>query len=95
MHCNDDETDNDNREDNSVDELPHPEYLKFGTVGNGQRPDIVLANSNAAQRPMYVTSTTIIIITIIIIIINIITITIIIITDIVMFIMILQLLCLS
>ena len=92
MHCNDD-TDNDNCEDNYVDELPHPEYLKFGTVGNGQRPDIVLANSNAAQRPMYVTSTTIIIITIIII--NIITITIIIITDIVMFIMILQLLCLS
>ena len=33
------------------------EYLKFGTVGNGQRPDIVLANSGAtAQRPMYVFS---------------------------------------
>ena len=40
------------------DFLP-PEYLKFGTVGNGQRPDIVLANSNAAQRPMYVITITI------------------------------------
>ena len=58
------------------------EYLKFGTVGNVQRPDIVLANSNAAQRPMYVTTTIIIVL---IIVTTIIIIIVIILTDIVMF----------